>query len=82
MDQPEQPLETFHRCHQRQVVRHASPLEAAQHLHVGEPFATLAGALQLLGQHGSIQKAQVDALSGQRMDGVRGVADQRQPSST
>ena len=34
---------------------------------------------QHLGQHRRIEKAQVDALPRQRVDGVRGIADQRQP---
>ena len=36
------------------------------------------GLEQLLGQHAGVQEAQIHALPGQRMDDVRGVADQRQ----
>ncbi|MNE61783.1 hypothetical protein D3C80_1570240 [compost metagenome] len=57
---------------------HATALVAAQHTYVGQPLATLIGMLQFLGQHRGIEKAQVDALPGQRMDSVGGIADQGQ----
>lgn len=74
----EQALEAFHRRHHAQVVRHPPPLEATQHAFVGKPFAALQGVQQDLGQHRRIEEAQVHALSGQRVDGVRSIADQRQ----
>ncbi|MNO88249.1 hypothetical protein D3C76_796900 [compost metagenome] len=59
-------------------MRHAPSLVTAQYLHIRQPLATLTGVDQHLGQHCSIEEAQVDALPGQRVNGVRGIADQCQ----
>ncbi len=41
-------------------------------------FATALKPAQIVHQFGRVHKAEVDALPCQRMDGVRGITDQRQ----
>ncbi|MNM60164.1 hypothetical protein D3C81_714350 [compost metagenome] len=74
----EQALEAFHGRHQRQVVRHATTLEAAQYALIRQSLTAFIGMQQFFGQYRGIEKAQVDPLPGQRVNGVRRVADQRQ----
>ena len=57
---------------------HAPPLVAAQHPHIGQSLTTVRRVQQYIGQHGGIQKAQIHALPGQRVNGVRRITDQRQ----
>ncbi|MNP38684.1 hypothetical protein D3C76_1322140 [compost metagenome] len=57
---------------------HAPALVTAQHLHIGQSLAALASIDQHLGQHRRVEEAEVHTLPGQRVDGVRGIANQCQ----
>ncbi len=65
------------RQHQRRAVL-AAALVAAQIKMLADIFALDVQALQLVNKLGGIHKTEVDPLPGQRMDGMRGIADQRQ----
>ncbi|MNN25102.1 hypothetical protein D3C81_1385580 [compost metagenome] len=59
-------------------MRHAPTLKAAEDLHVRQTLATGSGLQQHFRQHRCIEKPKVYTLTGQWVNGVGRVADQRQ----
>ena len=74
----EQALEGVHAGLHREVVGLARAFVFAQREAVSERPAPLSGVDQHPAQFGDIEKTQIDALTGQRMYGMRCIADQCQ----
>ena len=60
-------------------VEAAPALVAVEQLRVAEIEAEPRALDQHLGERGGVAEAEIEALAGDRMDAVRGVADQREP---
>ena len=74
----EQPVERVGRRQHQQIVRPPSPLVAPQQVGRAEILAALRRLDQQFGQRHRIAEAEIEALAGDRMDGVRRIAHQRQ----
>ena len=75
----EQALEAVHRRLHQQVVALARALIAAQ---ADDAAGITAGGVlrkHQFGERGGVEQPEVDALTGERMHDVRGIADQGQP---
>ena len=73
------PGQAVGRQRHHQSVERAPALVAVEQLRVAKVEAEPRAFDQHLRQRGGVAEAEVEPLAGDRMDGVRGVADQRQP---
>ena len=73
---PEQSLEAIHCRHHQQVFALAPPLVALQNIQRTRAGAALQAQRHLLGQYGDVLQAQVDSLAGERVNGMRRIANQ------
>ena len=71
-----QAAKPLHRAQHQRVFPASTPLVACQHVQIAGSGATTQGATKLFGQYPHVGESEVDALPGQRMDHVRGIADQ------
>ena len=76
-----QPVDRVGRAEQQRVLASTPPGIAAQHAQARRIFAGLDGPREHLCQRSTVEEAEVHALPRKRVDRVRGVADQGEPTA-